>query len=314
MASIRTPTTRSDSAVQVVVALEDLRARVQGARRAGRVVGFVPTMGALHAGHLLLVRAARARAGFVVMSVFVNPLQFGPAEDFARYPRDLERDRGLAASAGVDVLWAPETGAMYPAPPRVTVSPGPAGERLEGASRPGHFAGVLTVVLKLFEVVGPDVAVFGRKDFQQAALVRAMVRDFNLPVEIVVAPTVRDHDGLAMSSRNVYLDAPARAAASALYRSLRRGVELYRGGERRALALTDAARRVLAGTPGVAPDYVACATPDDLAPVDTVDAGTALLVAARVGGTDAGGNGGATRLIDNVVLGEGLEGDVHVAG
>jgi pantoate--beta-alanine ligase len=164
---------------------------------------------------------------------------------------------------------------------------------------------VLTVVLKLFSLVQPDVAAFGRKDYQQAALIRAMVRDFNLPVEVVVAPTVREHDGLALSSRNVFLDPPARAAATALYRSLRRGVELFRGGERRSLALTDAARHVLAGTTGVTPDYVACAAPDDLAPVDMVDAATVLLVAARVGGT---------RLIDNAVLGAGLEGDVHLAG
>ena len=292
--------------MQVTVGLDDLRGRVRDARRGAgaRAVSFVPTMGALHAGHLSLVRAARSRAGFVVLSVFVNPLQFGPGEDFARYPRDLERDTHLAAGAGVDLLWAPESAAMYPAPPRVTVSPGGAGERLEGASRPGHFGGVLTVVLKLFELVAPDVAVFGRKDFQQAALIRAMARDFNLPVEIVVAPTVREHDGLALSSRNVYLDAAARTSATALYRALRRAVELFRGGERRALALTDAARHVLAGTPGVSPDYVACAAPGDLAPVEVADEGTVLLVAARVG---------ATRLIDNVVLGEGLEGDVHVS-
>ncbi|HVO34533.1 MAG TPA: pantoate--beta-alanine ligase [Gemmatimonadales bacterium] len=291
--------------MEVVVALEEVRARVREAKRNGRRIGFVPTMGALHAGHLSLVQVARSRADLVAMSIFVNPLQFGPAEDFARYPRDPERDRGLAAAGGVDLLWSPEQAALYPAPPRVTVAPGPAGERLEGASRPGHFAGVLTVVLKLFALVEPETAVFGRKDFQQAALIRAMVRDFNLPVEIVVAPTVRGHDGVALSSRNVYLDPPARAAATALCRALRRGVEAYRGGERRASALAEAARRVLAAQEGVVPDYVACAAPDDLAPLETVDAATVLAVAARVGGT---------RLIDNVVLGEGLEGDVHVVG
>ena len=290
--------------MDVVVALEDVRARVHDAKRGGRRVGFVPTMGALHAGHVSLVRCARAHADLALLSIFVNPLQFGAGEDFARYPRDPVGDRGLAERAGVDVLWMPEAGALYPQPPRVTVSPGPAGGRLEGASRPGHFAGVLTVVLKLFALVEPDVAVFGRKDFQQAALIRAMVRDLNLSVSIVVAPTVRERDGLALSSRNVYLDPPARAAATVLYRALSRGVEAYRGGERRAVAIADAALGVMAGQEGVAPDYVACAAPDDLAPVEVADAGTVLAVAARVGGT---------RLIDNVVLGDGLEGDVHVA-
>jgi pantoate--beta-alanine ligase len=291
--------------MQVVVALEDVRARIREAKRRGLRIGFVPTMGALHEGHLSLVREARNRAGFVVMSIFVNPLQFGPAEDFERYPRDLARDRDLAAAGDVDLLWTPDVAAMYPAPPRVTVSPGSGGERLEGASRPGHFAGVLTVVLKLFALVEPDTALFGRKDIQQAALIRAMVRDFNLPVEIHVAPTVRELDGLALSSRNVYLDPDSRAAATAVYRALGRGVEAYRGGERRAAAIAAAARRVLEAQPGVVPDYVACGAPDDLAPVETAEAGTVLAVAARVG---------ATRLLDNVVLGEGLEGDGRVAG
>jgi pantoate--beta-alanine ligase len=290
--------------MEVVVTLEEVRARVREAKRAGLRVGFVPTMGALHEGHLSLVRQARARTGVTALSIFVNPLQFGPTEDFAQYPRDLARDRTLAERTGVDLLWTPEISAMYPAPPRITVAPGRAGEWLEGASRPGHFAGVLTVVLKLFALVEPDVAVFGRKDIQQAALIRAMVRDFNLPVEIVVAPTVRERDGLAMSSRNVYLDPSARAQAAALYRALTRGVEAYRAGERRASAIEAAARDVI-GRAGVTPDYVACASPEDFAPVETADAPTVLAVAARVGGT---------RLIDNVVLGEGVEGDVHVAG
>ncbi len=291
--------------MQVVTALEDVRSHVRETRRAGRRVGFVPTMGSLHAGHLSLVAAARRRSDLVVMSIFVNPLQFGPAEDFARYPRDLERDRKLAQAGGVDLLWAPETEAMYPTPPQVTVAPGAAAGVLEGAVRPGHFAGVLTVVLKLFAVVEPDVAVFGRKDFQQAALIRAMVRDFDLPVEIVVAPTVREPDGLALSSRNTYLDAAARAAATVLYRALCRGVEVFRSGERRAGAIVEAARRVVAGQAGVTLDYVACAASDDLQPVESAGPGSVLAIAARVGGT---------RLIDNVVLGEGLDGDVRIGG
>lgn len=295
--------------MDVVTTLEAMRGCVRAARGTGRRVGFVPTMGALHAGHLALLAAARARADRVVISVFVNPLQFGPAEDFARYPRDLERDRGLAAAAGADVFWAPETEAMYPEPPRVTVAPGEAGDRLEGAVRPGHFAGVLTVVLKLLSIVQPDVAVFGRKDLQQAALVRRMVRDFNLPVELVIAPTVRERDGLALSSRNAYLDAAGRRRAAALARALARGTELFRGGERSAAAVAAGARAVLESELALAVDYVACVAPEDVRPVAAVDAGTALVLAARVGERGAG-----PRLIDNVILGEGLEADERIAG
>ena len=282
-----------------------MREHARDVRRAGRRLGFVPTMGALHAGHLALVADARTRADAVVLSVFVNPLQFGPGEDFARYPRDLPRDTGLAERAGVDVLWAPAPDAMYPEPPRVTVQPGPAGERLEGAVRPGHFAGVLTVVAKLLHAVEPDVAIFGRKDFQQAALIRRMVRDLGFPVEIVVAPTVREPDGLAMSSRNAYLDAGARAAAAALSRALATAVEAFRAGERGGTALSGRARRVLEAEPGVAVDYVACVAPDTVEPVEAVNGTSVLALAARVGGT---------RLIDNVVLGAGLEEDVRVGG
>ena len=287
-----------------VSALTAMRAHAQEARRAGRRIGFVPTMGALHAGHLALVTAARARSDIVVLSVFVNPLQFGPGEDFARYPRDLQRDTTLAAAGGVDVLWAPSRDAIYPEAPQVTVVPGPAGDRLEGAIRPGHFGGVLTVVLKLFGVVQPDVAVFGRKDFQQAALVRRMVRDLNLPIDLVVSPTIREADGLALSSRNVYLDPAARAAAAALPRALACGVEAFRGGERDAGALVGGARRVLEAERGLTVDYAACVA-DDLEPQVSADERSVLVVAARAAGT---------RLIDNVVLGEGLEEDIRVAG
>ena len=287
-----------------VSALTAMRAHAQEARRAGRRIGFVPTMGALHAGHLALVTAARARSDIVVLSVFVNPLQFGPGEDFARYPRDLQRDTTLAAAGGVDVLWAPSRDAIYPEAPQVTVVPGPAGDRLEGAIRPGHFGGVLTVVLKLFGVVQPDVAVFGRKDFQQAALVRRMVRDLNLPIDLVVSPTIREADGLALSSRNVYLDPAARAAAAALPRALACGVEAFRGGERDAGALVGGARRVLEAERGLTVDYAACVA-DDLEPQVSADERSVLVVAARAAGT---------RRIDNVVLGEGLEEDIRVAG
>lgn len=288
-----------------IAAPSAMRSHAHEARRAGRSIGFVPTMGALHAGHLSLVRVARARADVVALSVFVNPLQFGPGEDFASYPRDLGRDTALAEAAGVDVLWAPSADAMYPEPPQVTVAPGPAGDRLEGALRPGHFGGVLTVVAKLFGVVQPDVAVFGRKDVQQAALIRRMVRDLGFPVDVVVAPTAREADGLALSSRNAYLDGAGRAAAAALPRALGRGVEAFRGGERRAAVVADSARRVLEGERGLTVDYVACVGPDDVEPLTTVDGPSVLAAAVRVG---------RTRLIDNVVLGAGLEGDIRVAG
>jgi pantoate--beta-alanine ligase len=288
-----------------IAELTAMRAHVRDVRRAGRRIGFVPTMGALHAGHLSLVAAARARSDVVVLSVFVNPLQFGPGEDFERYPRDLQRDTSLAAAGGADVLWAPAREEMYPETPRVTVVPGRAGDVLEGAVRPGHFGGVLTVVLKLFGLVQPDVAVFGRKDFQQAALVRRMVRDLNVPVEVVVSPTIREPDGLALSSRNVYLDAAARAAAGALPRALACGVDAFRSGERDARTLAAGARRVLEAEPGLRVDYVACVDPEDLEQPARADERSVLAVAARAG---------RTRLIDNVVLGDGLEKDVRVAG
>ena len=183
--------------MRVIESRPEMRTASAALRAERGTLGFVPTMGFLHQGHLHLVRAARARAGAVAMSSFVNPLQFGPGEDFTRYPRDPARDRGLAESSGVDLLWTPSQEEMYPEAPRVTVDPGPMAAAYEGAVRPGHFAGVLTVVLKLFEVVRPDVAVFGRKDVQQAALVRRMAADLDLPVEIVVASTVREADGLA---------------------------------------------------------------------------------------------------------------------
>jgi pantoate--beta-alanine ligase len=265
-------------------------------------VGLVPTMGALHAGHLALIDAAREHAQCVVISVFVNPLQFAPGEDLAAYPRDLDRDLSLARDRGVDILFAPAVEEMYPARPVVAVTPVapadgdlPLDARWEGAVRPGHFAGVLTVVAKLFNCVNPDVAAFGRKDVQQAALVRAMVRDLNVPVELLVVPTVRDADGLALSSRNAYLSPEERARALAIPRAL--------GAMRTAWAdrgVTDAAaleavgRAALRDVSGVAVDYLAVAEPERLTPVGTVAADSVALVAARVG---------RTRLIDNLDFG-----------
>jgi len=279
----------------------EMRAWSRAERARGRRIGFVPTMGFLHEGHLRLVDRARERADRVVLSVFVNPLQFGAGEDFATYPRDVERDKQLAAGRGVDCLFLPDATAMYPADPLVRLHPGPMAEGLEGAARPGHFAGVLTVVAKLFHLVEPDIAVFGRKDYQQAMLVRRMAEDLNFGLEVDVAPTVRELDGLALSSRNAYLQGDERRAALALSRALRAVEQAWRGGEADAGPLARRGLDVLRA-PGVAPEYLALVD-DRMRPVARVDARTVVLVAARIG---------KTRLIDNVVLGEGIAGDIAV--
>ncbi|MGH9259798.1 MAG: pantoate--beta-alanine ligase, partial [Acidimicrobiales bacterium] len=275
-----------------ITGLDSMRAWSRAERARGRRIGFVPTMGFLHEGHLRLVDRARERTDRIVMSIFVNPLQFGPGEDFARYPQDLVRDRGLAAGRAVDALFVPETDGMYPAEPVARVVPGAAADGLEGAARPGHFAGVLTVVAKLFHVVEPDVAVFGRKDFQQAVLVRRMAADLSFAVEIDVAPTVRELDGLALSSRNSYLGPDDRRAALALSRALRAVEQGWRAGEVDPAALRQRGLQILQA-PGVTPDYLALVD-EDLRPAGRATARTIVLVAARVG---------STRLIDNVVLG-----------
>lgn len=279
---------------RVVHARDDARRAVRDARLDGGTVALVPTMGYLHAGHLSLVDRARELADWVALSIFVNPLQFGPAEDLSRYPRDLERDLELARSRGVDLVFAPTVAEMYPGgEPQVSVVPaGTLTERMEGALRPGHFRGVLTVVAKLFGVFTPDVAVFGQKDFQQAALIRRMALDLDLGVRVEVAPIVREPDGLAMSSRNVYLSSEERERALALSRGLEHGRALFAAGERDADALRAALRKALE-VPGIQPEYAEAADPLTLEPVATAGPGTVLLVAARVGGT---------RLIDNAVL------------
>lgn len=256
---------------------------------------LVPTMGALHTGHRGLIAAARGRAEAVVVSIFVNPLQFGPGEDFERYPRAFEDDLRTCAEEGVDVVYAPAVEAMYPGEQLVTVDPGPMGRVLEGASRPGHFAGVLTVVAKLFNMVRPDVAVFGQKDAQQLAVIRRMVRDLAFGVTVVGVPTVRDSDGLATSSRNVYLSPAERTGALALSRALLAGADASVTGP---VGILDAAREVLreaaSGEAPVELDYLALVDAHTFAEVGSDHRGEAvLLVAARVG---------STRLIDNVPL------------
>ncbi len=272
----------------------DVRDFVGGARARGKRIGFVPTMGFLHEGHLRLVDDARRRADLVVMSIFVNPLQFGPTEDLSRYPRDAEGDAAKAEARGVDLLFIPEGPEMYPEPPRVVVTPRALAARWEGAARPGHFEGVLTVVAKLFNIVQPHVALFGQKDIQQATLVRAMVRDLDMPVEIVVSPTVRESDGLAMSSRNTYLDTSARERALALSGALRAVQAAHQSGERSATRLEELARAHLAEHGVDEVDYVAVADPETLEPLTHAEVGSIVALAARVG---------RTRLIDNVILG-----------
>jgi pantoate--beta-alanine ligase len=277
--------------------IPELREWIARARGAGRRIGLVPTMGFLHQGHLTLVDAARQRDAAVVMSIFVNPLQFGPNEDLARYPRDLSRDRRLAEARGVDLLFVPSEATMYPSGAEVRVVPGPSAERWEGAARPGHFTGVLTVVAKLFHLVQPDLACFGRKDIQQAVLVRQMVRDLDWPLELVMVPTVREADGLALSSRNSYLNSEERQKATTLSAALRMAHQAWREGETCASELERRMRRSLAMTPEVQVEYIAVVEPTALAPVDQVDASTVVAIAARVG---------RTRLIDNIILGEGV--------
>jgi pantoate--beta-alanine ligase len=281
-----------------IAAIPDLRRWVRSERAAGHRIALVPTMGFLHEGHLRLVDAARRHAASVVMSVFVNPLQFGPTEDLARYPRDLPRDRALAGARGVDALFVPTDAVMYPPGSEIRVVPGPTAERWEGAARPGHFEGVLTVVAKLFHLAQPDVACFGRKDIQQVTLVRQMVRDLDWPLEIVEVPTVREADGLALSSRNAYLDADQRRRAVVLSAALRAAHEAFRAGERQAAALQATVRRTLATEPAVKVEYVAVAEPTTLAPVETVEADSVVALAVRLG---------RTRLIDNIILGAGLD-------
>ncbi len=271
----------------------DLRHAVAKWRSAGERIGFVPTMGALHAGHLSLVAAARKHASRVIVSVFVNPTQFGADEDFARYPRDAERDAELLAGAGADLLFLPEVETLYPPGSSTRVRVAGPSSGLEGDRRPGHFEGVATVVAALFGLVRPDVAVFGEKDAQQLAVVRALARDLHFGVEIVGAPIVRDADGLALSSRNVYLSAEQRRAATVLFRSLETARAAIATGERRAEAVVEAIRGEFAAEPLVELEYAAVVDAETFGPLDRIAGDVVVPVAARVG---------ATRLLDNLRL------------
>ncbi len=276
--------------MKLVKTLSDLRQTIS---TLPRPLGLVPTMGYLHAGHLALVRRARAECASVGVSIFVNPTQFGPNEDLARYPRDLERDLGMLESAGVDVVWAPEPKEVYPDGYQTYINVENVAVPLEGAVRPGHFRGVATVVAKLFNAFTPDRAYFGQKDAQQAAVIKRMARDLNFPLDVVICPTVRERDGLAMSSRNTYLQPEERRAAIVLYGALSVARDAYENGERSADALRATMRDTLAAEPRAQTEYVSAADPDTLKELDRVDRDALLSMAVRIG---------KTRLIDNFML------------
>ena len=279
--------------MKIVHSIEQMRALCRAARQNEQRLGFVPTMGALHAGHLALVRAARAQCATVAASIFVNPTQFGPNEDYAKYPRALEHDQQMLEAEGVSLLFAPAVEEMYPPGASTFVTVEGLSDRLCGGSRPGHFRGVATAVSKLLHIVSPDVAYFGQKDAAQVAIIRKMVRDLAFALEIVVVPTVREPDGLALSSRNAYLHPKERKQALVLYRALCRVQTLADQGERSARKLMEAAKEVFREEPIVRLDYVDIVNQDTLEPVDDVSQGALVAVAAFVGNA---------RLIDNIVL------------
>lgn len=284
--------------MRIVRTISELRAVVKSLRDGGHRIGFVPTMGYLHEGHASLIRQSSARCGATVVSVFVNPIQFGPQEDLAKYPRDLERDQNLCLKLGVDVLFLPEPSELYPTGFTTFVEPGPMGDVLCGSQRPGHFRGVATVVAKFFNMVQPDLAFFGQKDLQQAVIIRRMARDLNMPVDILVAPTLREADGLALSSRNSYLSAEERARALGISRGLFAAEAAFQAGERKTAKLVSLAKAELSAADEI--HYCSLVDAQSLDPVGPeVTRDCALCVAVRIGGT---------RLIDNMLLSPSPEG------
>jgi pantoate--beta-alanine ligase len=277
--------------VKTVTTVADVRSVLDAERAAGRRVGFVPTMGYLHEGHASLIRRARAETDVVVVSIFVNPLQFGAGEDLDAYPRDLDRDTGLAEAEGTDLLFTPPVGEMYPRPVLTTVSVAEVSAPLEGAARPTHFDGVATVVAKLFAIVGPCSAYFGEKDFQQVAVVRRMAADLSLPVEVVACPTIRERDGLALSSRNAYLTAEERAAAPVVNRALKAGAALILAGERDPGVVRTLMADIIQAEPLAELDYAEVVGADSFTVPDPLAGDLRLLAAVRFG---------RARLIDNV--------------
>jgi pantoate--beta-alanine ligase len=284
-----------EARMEIISSIAVLRERLAAHRRAGRSIGLVPTMGYLHVGHMQLVANSRAENDVTVVSIFVNPLQFGANEDLAKYPRDIERDAGMLSAAKVDFLFAPGVEDMYPRPMETVVDVPSLGRELEGAVRPGHFAGVATVVAKLFNIVQPDSAYFGEKDYQQVVIIRRMVEDLALPVRIVPVPTVREADGLACSSRNVYLNTEERKAAAIVPRTLAEAERLHRSGLRDVAAFEAALKRFVATEPLAKAEVVALRDPETLKEIATIgDRPALLLLYIRIG---------KTKLLDNAVLG-----------
>lgn len=280
--------------MQIIESVEAMKALSHRICGAGKTLGLVPTMGSLHDGHLSLIRRSKSQCDATVVSIFVNPMQFGPGEDFDRYPRNRQADLDLLQPFNIEAVFLPEAAELYPSGLGAFVDPGPLGTVFEGASRPGHFRGVTTVVLKLFNIVSPDAAYFGQKDFQQTVVIRRVVEDLNLSVRLVICPIVRDPDGVAISSRNVNLGAEERKSAHTLSRSLNRARDMVWSGETSAARVLDAMRQTLAEDPRVQLDYAAVVCPSSLEPVERIETGCVALVAAQVG---------TTRLIDNMILG-----------
>lgn len=282
-----------ENTMKIITNILEMQSLADSLRRQGNTIGFVPTMGFLHDGHLALIRQARQACHVVVVSIFVNPTQFGPNEDFERYPRDAEGDRKKCGAAEVDVLFIPKVSEMYPEEPSVFVTVEGMSELLEGKVRPGHFRGVASVVNKLFNIVKPHKAFFGQKDYQQCVVIRQMVKGLNMDVEIMVHPTVREQDGLAMSSRNSYLNAGERRAAPVIFRALKAASDLFMAGAREPEKIKDRVRAVLQGEPHLTIDYIELVDPENLMPFETPRNTLAILVAVRLG---------RTRLIDNILI------------
>lgn len=279
--------------MKLIKTIDEMRSFRYAGRKSGKRLGLVPTMGALHQGHLSLVRAAREKSDVVAVSIFVNPTQFGPNEDFAKYPRNLEKDSEMLEREQVDVIFAPSVDDMYPAGPVTWVTVEGMSDRLCGNSRPGHFRGVTTVVSKLFHIIEPDFAFFGQKDAAQVAIIRRMVRDLNMPVSIEVCPIIRESDGLALSSRNAYLNPEERKMSLVLNRSLQHAQTLFKNGERDSAKLISTGKGKFGNEPSVRLDYFEVVDPDSLEPVKLISTRALIAVAAIIGNT---------RLIDNIIV------------
>jgi pantoate--beta-alanine ligase len=279
--------------MKVAKTIELVRSLVNDARSHGKIIGLVPTMGALHIGHISLIEAARKKCDFVVVSIFVNPTQFGPGEDFERYPRPIEKDLEMCENAGVDVVFTPPVEQMYPSKNITWVNVEKITEPLCGRSRPGHFRGVSTVCTKLFNIVAPDIAFFGQKDAQQVAVIQAMVQDLNMPLEIVVCPTVREPDGLAISSRNQYLGKQERADAVYVYKSLKKCREMFESGITETSKIIAEMKKVLHQKPSIEIEYINIVDAKTLEDINKIEGKTLVAVAVRLG---------RTRLIDNILI------------